>query len=316
VLAGGQVWSDSNGTYENVVEWLHSAPLREEILNSDDLAETGRMASEALERLSIEEDDDMGAPCAPQGRRRSRSVQSPTSGMGAESVEMLDTLEEDLEREELGGFDMYGDDSFGSGFESSSKVSKEVLATYKPVFKENISKICLWQGNPTNLIVDGIIRSASPYLCIASRGDYWDKAFFQAGTRLSISLETYTAQQKKTELEPGHTVLTPAFELPAKYIVHIVCPEKNEALEGLKRYYLNAIEKSSREGIKTIVLPFIGDDVAYTVEESADALIETLHEECLKGTLWNFTRLVVACRDAAETDAIRAKLLRLTQDKE
>ncbi|HKM29446.1 MAG TPA: macro domain-containing protein, partial [Bacilli bacterium] len=105
----------------------------------------------------------------------------------------------------------------------------------------------------TKMDVD-IIVSSAPFSPVVGEGV--DFAIHQAaGTQL---LE---ARKLLGSIAVGEAFITPAFKLPAKFVIHAVGPiwnggGNNEA-EDLKKCYLSALKLATENGCESIALPII-----------------------------------------------------------
>lgn len=112
-------------------------------------------------------------------------------------------------------------------------------------------------------------------------------------------------------LETGTVITTPAFELPSKYIIHIVSSRGGESRETLEDRYLAALDRARNERhIHTLVLPLLGNlprGDPEAVRESARALATVLARAAREPelNLWDMDQLVVACKTQYEHDCVR-----------
>lgn len=124
------------------------------------------------------------------------------------------------------------------------------------------NKICLWQGDITLLKVDAIVNACNEYLlgCFYPNHHCIDNQIhFFSGVEL---------RQKCNEIMNGDTLptgkvrITPAYNLPSKYVIHTVGPIiYNEVLETdmelLKKCYINSLDIAKENKIRTIAFPCI-----------------------------------------------------------
>ncbi len=263
-------------------------------------------------------DDPMARDQVQQGRRRSYTVLSPTSGAYVQAIDMIPTLaDEELSSDEDDESDRWGDLGVGGDPRSRSRQgfnleletgSKEKEANREPP-NALFHKLCIWHGNPSCLAVDALVRSANPNLVETNRGEsYWRDAVERASiSKLHMSCETYLARNHSRALESGHVVVTPGFELPCKYILHVVSPPCTESLERLKHYYRCAINKAASENFKTLGLPLIGDEASYSLEETVDAMVEVLLES-FPNPLSKLQKIIVVHEDDQELMDIRHRV--------
>ena len=81
-------------------------------------------------------------------------------------------------------------------------------------------------------------------------------------------------------IRPGEAVLTGAYQLPNKYVIHCLGPvygrDKPED-ELLANCYRNALELAEREGIQSVAFPSISTGAfGYPVEEAAGVALQTI----------------------------------------
>ncbi|MCD8118431.1 MAG: macro domain-containing protein [Lachnospiraceae bacterium] len=106
----------------------------------------------------------------------------------------------------------------------------------------------------TKVKADAIVNTANPNPVYASGTD---AAVYQAA-----GAELLLAERKKIgKIERGHVVVTPAFALPAKYIIHTVGPSWTDGLHGefeiLADCYKNSLGKAAELRCESIAFPLI-----------------------------------------------------------
>jgi O-acetyl-ADP-ribose deacetylase (regulator of RNase III) len=107
----------------------------------------------------------------------------------------------------------------------------------------------------TTLKVDAIVNAANTSLM---RGHGVCAAIFKAaGPR-----ELKAVCRKLAPVKTGEAVITPGFNLPAKYIIHAVGPiyrrhTPENAEELLRSAYINALNRAVEVGCKSIAFPLI-----------------------------------------------------------
>lgn len=106
----------------------------------------------------------------------------------------------------------------------------------------------------TKVRADAIINTANPNVAV---GDGVDGAVYAAAGRDLLLAE----RAKIGPLRPGECAVTPAFALPAKYIIHTVGPaweggDKGEA-ETVAKCYRNALEKAKELNCESAAFPLI-----------------------------------------------------------
>jgi len=127
----------------------------------------------------------------------------------------------------------------------------------------------------TKMKVDAIVNSANPHIRI---GDGVDCAIHKAaGPRL------FEERKKIGNILRGQAVVTPAFKLKAKYVIHTVGPSwrggtENE-IEQLKACYQNALALALENRCKSIAFPLISTgNYHFPRAEALDIAISTIKE--------------------------------------
>lgn len=105
----------------------------------------------------------------------------------------------------------------------------------------------------TNMKVDAIVNTANPKPVVGAGTD--SRIHHRAGEKL---LEV---RKKIGNIETGQAVITPGFDLKAKYVIHTVGPvwvdgNHNEEMY-LKQCYSNSLKIAEQEGCKSIAFPMI-----------------------------------------------------------
>lgn len=108
-------------------------------------------------------------------------------------------------------------------------------------------KIVLWQGDITKLAVDAVTNAANAGL-LAGAG-ICGAIFAAAG---------HDELQEACDAFPdgcpeGDAVITPAFKLPSKYVVHAVGPQ-GEKPKVLSRVYTNVLQRCVDKGLRSVAL--------------------------------------------------------------
>ena len=106
----------------------------------------------------------------------------------------------------------------------------------------------------TKVRADAIVNTANPMVAV---GDGVDSAIYKAAGRELLLAE----RAKIGELRPGECAVTPAFGLPAKYIIHTVGPaweggDKGEA-ETVAKCYRGSLEKAKELECESVAFPLI-----------------------------------------------------------
>jgi len=148
------------------------------------------------------------------------------------------------------------------------------------------NKLQLVQADITTLEVDAIVNAANFML---KKGGGVCGAIFKAAGR-----ELKKACKKFGMVAPGASVITPGFNLPAKYIIHTVGPVYNlvGGEDTLRKCYVSSIELAKEYGIKTIAFPCISTGhYRYPFEKAAKIALTTLQELDLD----SFEKIYLVC---------------------
>ena len=123
-------------------------------------------------------------------------------------------------------------------------------ARYFPEDASLNSKIVLYTGDITKLKVDCIVNAAHPGLTGGGGVDGFIHE--KAGTDLIKACETLGG------CDFGEAKLTKGYQLPAKYIIHVVGPSRNKRNPSiLKLCYTNSLVLASQNNFKSIAFPCI-----------------------------------------------------------
>ena len=120
-----------------------------------------------------------------------------------------------------------------------------------------------WHGDITALRVDAIVNAASPDLLgcfIAGHACVDNCVHSAAGLQLR---HTCRQLMKGTRLKPGEARLTPAFNLPCRYVLHTVPPQigwqlSQEEDELLCSCYRSCLELARRQQVKSLAFCCLG----------------------------------------------------------
>ncbi len=110
----------------------------------------------------------------------------------------------------------------------------------------------------TKVKADVIVNTANPYPVIGSGTD--SAVYPVAGEQ-----ELLTERKKIGNIAPGQVAVTPAFELPAKYIIHTVGPVWKDGNHGerdiLRSCYEKSLNKATELKAESIAFPLIATGV-------------------------------------------------------
>ena len=146
--------------------------------------------------------------------------------------------------------------------------------------------IYLWQGDITTLRCDAIVNAANGGMlgCFVPCHGCIDNAIHTfAGVQLRLACAELMKRQRHEE-ETGRAKITPAFNLPCRYVLHTVGPvvsglltEKDKDL--LTSCYLSCLELAEQNHIKSIAFCCISTgEFHFPNEKAAEIAIETVRE--------------------------------------
>lgn len=126
----------------------------------------------------------------------------------------------------------------------------------------------LWQGDITLVKTDAVVNAANSTLlgCFIPAHNCIDNAIHsKAGIQLRLECNRIMVEQNNHE-PVGMAKITPAYNLPAKYIIHTVGPQVNGRLtsshcEKLSSCYRSCLYKAMEYNIKSIAFCCIGTGV-------------------------------------------------------
>ena len=153
-------------------------------------------------------------------------------------------------------------------------------------------QICLWQGDITRLKADIIVNAANSQMlgCFVPCHRCIDNAIHSsAGIQLRAECMDYMVAQKKKygenyEEPIGQAIITSAYNLPSRYVIHTVGPIVKGALTQkecnlLKKCYQSCLELAERKVLKNIVFCCISTgEFGFPNKEAAQIAVETVVE--------------------------------------
>lgn len=162
-----------------------------------------------------------------------------------------------------------------------------------PVIRENLS---IWQGDITRLEADAIVNAANSQMlgCFIPMHTCIDNQIHSfAGVQLR---EECNCQMNRLKLKYGSDyeqpvaipMLTDAYNLPAKKVIHIAGPIVNDKLtpeleKSLADCYKNVLDMCLENGIKSVAFCCISTGVfRFPNEIAAQIAVETVEKWCLK----------------------------------
>lgn len=143
--------------------------------------------------------------------------------------------------------------------------------------------IYLWQGDITTLECDAIVNAANSQMlgCFCPNHGCIDNAIHTfAGVQLRLACARLMQKQGHEE-ETGKAKITPAFNLPSKYVIHTVGPIVSRSLTGsdeelLASCYRSCLEVARQNSIKSIAFCCISTgEFHFPNERAAQIAVET-----------------------------------------
>ena len=144
----------------------------------------------------------------------------------------------------------------------------------------------LWQGNITTLKCDAIVNAANSGLtgCYIPNHRCIDNAIHTcAGVELRLACEELMEQQGYPE-PTGRAKLTPAFNLPCRYVLHTVGPIINgrvtkEDEDLLASCYRSCLELAAENGLESVAFCCISTgEFHFPNEQAAEIAVATVKE--------------------------------------
>lgn len=177
--------------------------------------------------------------------------------------------------------------------ETQDKYLKEEILQKGIVHLKDISQIkkgiYLWKGDITRLEVDAIVNAANSAMlgCFVPNHKCIDNAI-HTYSGVQLRLKCKEIMDKKNTLEKtGNAEITPAYNLPSKYILHTVGPiisgevsEKDKNL--LKSCYISCLDKAYKNNIKSIAFCCISTGEFHFPNDLAAKIAVKTVEEYLK----------------------------------
>ena len=144
----------------------------------------------------------------------------------------------------------------------------------------------LWRGDITTLRCDGIVNAANNQMlgCFCPNHGCIDNAIHTfAGIQLRLACAELMKKQGHEE-ETGTAKITPAYNLPCKYVLHTVGPiitgrlrEKDNQL--LASCYRSCLELAEQNGLKSIAFCCISTgEFHFPNDKAAEIAIQTVKE--------------------------------------
>ena len=151
---------------------------------------------------------------------------------------------------------------------------------------KNSDRISLWRGDITRLGVDAIVNAANSQLlgCFVPCHGCIDNAIHTfAGVELRLACAELMEQQGYPE-PIGRAKITPAFNLPCKYVLHTVGPIIDGRVtkadkELLASCYRSCLELAAENGLESVAFCCISTgEFHFPNEQAAQIAVETVKE--------------------------------------
>ena len=150
----------------------------------------------------------------------------------------------------------------------------------------------LWQGDITTLKCDAIVNAANSGMtgCYIPNHRCIDNAIHTfAGVELRLTCEQLMEQQGYPE-PTGQAKITPAFNLPCRYVLHTVGPiisgiVTKEDKELLASCYRSCLELAAENGLESVAFCCISTgEFHFPNEQAAEIAVQTVKEFLKKQT--------------------------------
>lgn len=155
------------------------------------------------------------------------------------------------------------------------------------------------------LALDAVVNAANMRLLPGSGVD--------GALRAAAGDELTRLTEKMEPIEEGAATITPAFNLPSRFIIHTAAPvwtsagEKGAKVVGLARCYTSSIQLAGSRQFASIAFPCLGTGNFGWPRDFACAIAVAACEEALAEAP-SITRLVFCCFTEADAEPYRAAL--------
>ena len=146
--------------------------------------------------------------------------------------------------------------------------------------------ITVWQGDITRLKADAIVNAANEALlgCFIPCHSCIDNIIHTcAGVQLRLACDRLMRDQGRPE-PTGRAKITPAFNLPSRYVLHTVGPVitgplREEDCRLLAGCYRSCLELAAKNGLKSVAFCCISTGVfRFPQERAAEIAVETVKQ--------------------------------------
>jgi len=170
-------------------------------------------------------------------------------------------------------------------------------------------KIALWKGDITRLQVDAIVNAARPSLL---GGGGIDRAI-----HLGAGKELLEECKPLNGCKHGETKITQGYQLPCKYILHTVGPNRDlhteeEGYPLLRKCYLTCLDKVVERDIKTVAFCSISTGAyRFPLRNTAHVALNTIRNWMDKEENLKRVSLIILNVFSEEDESIYAELMPL-----
>ena len=163
------------------------------------------------------------------------------------------------------------------------KVLEKGVVTLEDM-EEIAPQIYLWQGDITRLQVDAIVNAANSQMlgCFVPSHRCIDNAIHSAaGVQLRLACQELMNQQGHDE-PTGQAKITPAYNLPAQYVLHTVGPIVYDQLTDVERQqlassYQSCLDLAVEQGLTSLAFCCISTgEFGFPQEEAAQIAVATV----------------------------------------
>ena len=145
-------------------------------------------------------------------------------------------------------------------------------------------KVVLWQGDITTLKIDAIVNAANSQMCGCFRANHnCIDNIIHTKAGVALRLKCYDIMQEQGYEEPtGRAKITPAYNLPCKYVLHTVGPIVQGRLtekhcELLKSSYQSCLELADENSVSSIAFCCISTGVfMFPNQKAAEIAVDTV----------------------------------------
>jgi O-acetyl-ADP-ribose deacetylase (regulator of RNase III) len=176
---------------------------------------------------------------------------------------------------------------------------KTLLEDNIPNHLNNSDKICLWQGDMTLLKIDCVVNPANSQGlgCFIPLHNCLDNQL-NSNAGIGLRLECNDIMSKKQyNLKTGEAIITNAYNLPSKYVIHTVGPIIQTSVSNLdeanlSNCYVNCLNLAMKNKIRNIAFPCISTGVFCFPKDLASVIAIKTVDEFLSKNNGKFDKVV------------------------